>query len=318
MLSVQFGAQHKAQQGVSVTPNSNGETDYVSQALQLLTSSSARQPYQAGSYVSPYTDKLDSLINDILGSSYSGYDAENDQTYKQYKKTYLREADRAQQDVMGQYAALTGGVPSSSAITAASQAGNQMRGELADLLPQLAEADYDRYLSRLNTKRNQLSDLMDLENLAYGKYADEEDRRLTAWELDGDLQNEQIAKLLQAIELQDSRADRETAESDKAYDRVLTLLAAGIMPGDDQLQSAGVTSAEANKLMSYLTEKESENKDNVEPTFEEATEWLEEQGVTDLSALMTEEQFDRWNEKYGHYASYEDYVYDYALQRLSE
>lgn len=301
--------------GTDINPSA---PDYVSEALKLLTSTT-REPYKAGSYVSPYADRLDELIGELLNSSYGGYDSEKDETYKQYKKQYLREADRTQQDVLGQYATLTGGVPSSSAITAASQAGNQMRGALADIIPELSEADYNRYLSGVSEKRGQLSDLLALENLVYGKYSDEENRKLNAWESEGALQNDAISKLLSAIELQDSREDRADAKSDKAYERVITLLAAGVMPSADQLKLAGISSMEATKLMNYLADKDSSDSEggaDGESTYEDASKWLKEQGVTDLSALMDEAQFEGWNQKYGNYASYEEYVYDYALQRL--
>lgn len=308
-----------ADPGESNAPASGEEVDYVGQALELLASSS-REPYTPGTYVSPYANQLDSLINEILGSSYGGYNAEEDPIYKQYKKQYLREADRTQQDVMGQYAALTGGLPSSAAITAASQAGNQMRGELADILPQLAAEDYEKYLAGIDAKRGNLSDLLALENLAYGKFADEENRRLTAWEQEGQLQNEQIAKLLQAIELTDSREDRANAATDTAYSRALGLLAAGVMPSDAELANAGLSADAAKQLMEYLASGGSLSSNptgisgDPDVTYENALEYLKEQGITDAGGLMDEEQFAAWNGRYGRYSSYEDYIFDYIYQ----
>lgn len=291
--------------------------DYVSQALELLTTSS-REPYTPGEYVSPYTERLDSLINDILGSSYGGYNAQKDNVFRQYKKQYLREADRTQQNVLGQYAALTGGSPSSAAIAAASQAGGQLRGELADILPQLAEADYEKYLSGLDAKRSQLSDLLSLEKLSYGKFSDEENRRLAAWEQKGQLANDQIYKLLQAIELLDSREDREISASDREYGRMMDRLLAGIMPSNEQLEQFGISSDDANKFIKYFATVNSQNKtgntEDAEVTYENALEYLKEMGITNTDGLMNEEQFEAWNRKYGSYASYEDYVFDFIYQ----
>lgn len=293
-----------------------GTTDYVSQALQLLSAPS-KASYTPGTYVSPYADKLDALINDILGSSYTGYDPAKDSTFSQYKKTYLREADRTQQDVLGQYAALTGGTPSSAAITAASQAGNQMRGELADILPQLAEQDYENYLSGVDEKRGKLSDLLALENDAYGKFADDENRRLTAWEAENDQQNATISKLLQAVELQDSREDRETAKANSAYERAMTLLAAGVMPDSDALKAAGLSEENASQLLQkYLASSEaSSTSGDIDVNYETALDHLKDLGITDTSGLMDEEQFEAWNKKFRNYDSYEDYLFDYIYQR---
>lgn len=65
------------------------------------------------------------------------YDYENDPVWQAYKKEYLREGDRASEQTLGQTAAMTGGIPSSYAETAAQQANNYYAGKLADKIPEL-------------------------------------------------------------------------------------------------------------------------------------------------------------------------------------
>lgn len=65
------------------------------------------------------------------------YDYENDPVWQAYKKEYLREGDRAPAQTLGQTAAMTGGIPSSYAQTAAQQANNYYAGKLADKIPEL-------------------------------------------------------------------------------------------------------------------------------------------------------------------------------------
>lgn len=65
------------------------------------------------------------------------YDHENDPVWQAYKKEYLREGDRASAQTLGQTAAMTGGIPSSYAETAAQEANNYYAGKLADKIPEL-------------------------------------------------------------------------------------------------------------------------------------------------------------------------------------
>ena len=74
------------------------------------------------------------------------YDPDADPNWQAYQKQYRREGQRAAADALGQAAALTGGVPSSYAVTAASQAGDYYASQLSDKLPQLYRDAYNRYL----------------------------------------------------------------------------------------------------------------------------------------------------------------------------
>lgn len=83
------------------------------------------------------------------------YDAASDPVYAQYRKQYLREGKRATEDTMGAAAAMTGGIPSSYAVTAAGQAGNYYNAQLTDKIPELYEAAYNRYLNEFSMQQQQ-------------------------------------------------------------------------------------------------------------------------------------------------------------------
>lgn len=93
----------------------------------------------------------------VSGSAYAGYDPETDPAYSALRKQYLREADRGVEDTMGAYAGMTGGIPSTAAVTAAQQAGDYYRGQLADRQVELGEQDYSRYLADLDNQRDLLN-----------------------------------------------------------------------------------------------------------------------------------------------------------------
>lgn len=94
------------------------------------------------------------------------YSTEKDPVYEAYKKQYAREGKRATQDALGSAAAMTGGVPSSYAATAASQAGDYYASQAADKVPELYQQAYNRYL-------NELSQYNGDRGFKYGQYVDE-------------------------------------------------------------------------------------------------------------------------------------------------
>lgn len=94
----------------------------------------------------------------VANGAYGGYDASTDPAYSALKKSILRESDRSVEDTMGDYAGMTGGIPSTAAVTAAQETANYFRGQLADQQVALGEQDYNRWLN----DRNADMDLMNI------------------------------------------------------------------------------------------------------------------------------------------------------------
>lgn len=94
------------------------------------------------------------------------YDLESDEVWQNYKKQYTREGKRATEDVLGQAAAMTGGIPSTAAITAAGQAGDYYNAQMTDKVADLYEAAYNRHLGELQQYNADRS-------FAYGQHLDE-------------------------------------------------------------------------------------------------------------------------------------------------
>lgn len=124
----------------------------------------------APSYVNKYSDKIEDLSNAILNREAFSYDPYNDPLYSSYKKTYTREGQRAAADTLGQYATMTGGVPSTAAVAASQQAGNYYAAQLADKIPELQQLAYAMYVDEGNAQRNNLNMLTGLEQSDYQKY----------------------------------------------------------------------------------------------------------------------------------------------------
>lgn len=103
----------------------------------------------AGSYGDQYAGLLQ-------GPVYQGsfaYDPEKDPVWSAYKKQYAREGERAGENAMAQAAAMTGGRPSSYAVTAGQQAGNYYAGQMSDIIPELANDAYQRYIYEQQLKQ---------------------------------------------------------------------------------------------------------------------------------------------------------------------
>lgn len=83
----------------------------------------------------------------VANGAYGGYDASTDPAYSALKKSILRESDRSVEDTMGAYAGMTGGIPSTAAVTAAQETANYFRGQLADQQVALGEQNYNRWLN---------------------------------------------------------------------------------------------------------------------------------------------------------------------------
>lgn len=135
---------------------------------------------KAPEYTSQWDSIIKDLANQILNRDPFSYDYTTDPSYQQYREAYTREGQRAMQDTLGEVAARTGGLASSYAASAASQANNYYMAQLADKIPELRQMAYEAYLNNLSNQRSDLSMLMGLEDSDYSKYLN----ALSQWNTD--------------------------------------------------------------------------------------------------------------------------------------
>jgi len=126
--------------------------------------------FQGDSRMGKLLDRVDSF------PAFS-YDKDDDASYAAYKKAYLREGERASANALAQAAALTGGIPSTAAVTAATQAGEYYAARLSDKLPELYEDAYGRYLDEFSILGSKLSALQKREETDYARFLDENEFR---------------------------------------------------------------------------------------------------------------------------------------------
>lgn len=150
---------------------------------QLRTTYGGLKTSTGGSFSYDKQNAYESLLNEVTNYQPFTYDPATDPSYGAYKKTYLREADRATQDTMAQASAMSGGRPSTYAIGAAQQAGNYYRGQLNDALPALEQNAYARHLSDYEAKLSGLNSLMADREFDYNQYLQNWNNALTLYQL---------------------------------------------------------------------------------------------------------------------------------------
>lgn len=118
------------------------QSRYDGKAQELLDALMNRESFsyeEAPTYQSRYDAQIQERLQGLLDRPDFSYDVEKDPLYSQYRKQYVREGQRASADAMGQAAAMSGGLPSSYAGTAAGQAANYYNAQLTDKIPELEE-----------------------------------------------------------------------------------------------------------------------------------------------------------------------------------
>lgn len=208
------------------------------------------------SYENQYAEQQQALLDAIINRPDFSWSKEDDPQWSSYKKSYLREGDRATANALGQAAAASGGRPSTAALTAATQAGDYYATQLNDIIPTLYEQAYDRYLNEYNMSLQDLNAVNTQEQLDYAKYLDQlgqfnTDRNFAFNQYLSDfdiLQNQ-----LSALQGQDSvdynrwmdkvglYEQNQAEETDLARAQVDAILSAGGSPSADLVGTSGYT-----------------------------------------------------------------------------
>ena len=145
---------------------------YQGQQQQLLGDMMNYPQFQYQPYQNQYSEQQQQLLNDMLNYEKFSFDPETSPLYSSYKKQYSREGNRAMQDTLGSMAAATGGMPSTAAMSAASQANDYYMAKLGDRLPQIYQQEYNKYLQDFGMIGQKLGAVNDMEGVDYSRYWD--------------------------------------------------------------------------------------------------------------------------------------------------
>lgn len=122
---------------------------------------------------SAYDAEKDRIYDLISSYGEFDYNVYTDPLYQTYKDIYLTLGDEAYERALSENALRTGGVTSTSAISAASAAKNRYNKMLADKVPELYDMAYSKYRDGLDDLYARLAKAEGFEEREYQRYRDE-------------------------------------------------------------------------------------------------------------------------------------------------
>lgn len=146
------------------------ESEAVRQANALLQQHMNNRP---GAYQNQWKAQIDDYLNQIENREDFSYNFNEDALYNQYKDQYIRQGQMAMMDTAGQAAALTGGYGNSYAQNVGQQAYNQHLTQLNNIIPELQQQAYGRYMDEGQRLQDMYNMYMGMENQDYGRYQDD-------------------------------------------------------------------------------------------------------------------------------------------------
>lgn len=104
-------------------------------------------------------DRYDNLLDSLVNREKFSYDPKTDPRYQAAATQYTNAGKKAMEDTMGEYASLTGGLPSSAAISAGQGAQNDYNSRLSSLMSNYYDTALSEYQNDFNNDLNVLSAL---------------------------------------------------------------------------------------------------------------------------------------------------------------
>lgn len=224
---------------------------------------------EAPTYENTFAQQQKDLLDRILNREDFSWSKETDPQWSSYKKSYLREGDRATANALAKASAASGGRPSSHAVNAATQAGDYYATKLNDVIPTLYQQAYERYLDEYNMKLKDLNTVNQQEQLDYTKYLD----RLGQFNTDRGFayQNyaddyDRLRSQLADVQGQDQidyaryldEVSRQQTAQDSIRSQVDAILAAGGSPSANLVSESGYSSEYVKALEDAYRKQEAE------------------------------------------------------------
>lgn len=114
------------------------------------------------------------MLELILSRKPHSYDPKTDPAAQAARKTAAMNARTATQNTLGQYAGMTGGVPSTAAVSAAAQASNQALAQGADRVAELERLSFQNYQTEGQNMYNAYAAMQGAEGDAFNRKMQEE------------------------------------------------------------------------------------------------------------------------------------------------
>ena len=224
----------------------------------------------APTYENRYQQKQQELLDAALNRDPFSWSKETDPQYGSYKKTYLREGERATANALAQASAASGGRPSSYAVNAATQAGDYYATKLSDVIPTLYQQAYERYLKDYQMKLSDLNAVNQQEQLDYAKYLDQLGQFNTDRNFDynnylgeygrlqdylGNLQGQDNTEYNRYLGVLDEIREKQQQEQELSRSQIDAMLQAGASPSAGLIGKSGYESEYVKVLENYYKQQ---------------------------------------------------------------
>lgn len=154
---------------------SNGNYDGGKDGSEYNTNNKNYEIKNFSSYESPYQNQISEIAKKIKNKKEFSYDYENDPAFKAYYSLYQKLGDDAYERALYESALRTGGMVSTSAISAASGAKNHYNTMISERIPELFRDAYSRYTDEYERLYDELEMLSKLDETSYSRYRDKLD-----------------------------------------------------------------------------------------------------------------------------------------------
>lgn len=224
----------------------------------------------APSYENRFQQKQQELLDAALKRDPFSWSKETDPQYSSYKKTYLREGERATADALAKASAASGGRPSSFAVNAATQAGDYYATKLSDVIQTLYQQAYERYLKDYQMKLSDLNAVNQQEQLDYAKYLDRLNQFNTDRNFDynnylgeygrlqdylGGLQGQDNTEYNRYLGVLDEIREKQQQDQELSRSQVDAMLQVGVSPSAGLIGKSGYESEYVKALENYYKQQ---------------------------------------------------------------
>lgn len=246
---------------------------YAPKIDETLDKIGSFKPFEYGSapsYENRFQQKQQELLDAALKRDPFSWSKETDPQYSSYKKTYLREGERATADALAKASAASGGRPSSFAVNAATQAGDYYATKLSDVIPTLYQQAYERYLKDYQMKLSDLNAVNQQEQLDYAKYLDRLNQFNTDRTFDynnylgeygrlqdylGGLQGQDQTTYNRYLDVLDREREKQQAAQELSRAQIDAMLQAGVSPSAGLIGKSGYENEYIQALENYYKQQ---------------------------------------------------------------
>lgn len=246
---------------------------YAPKIDETLDKIGSFKPFEYGSapsYENRFQQKQQELLDAALNRDPFSWSKETDPQYSSYKKTYLREGERATADALAKASAASGGRPSSFAVNAATQAGDYYATKLSDVILTLYQQAYERYLKDYQMKLSDLNAVNQQEQLDYAKYLDQLRQFNTDRNFDynnylgeygrlqdylGGLQGQDQTTYNRYLDVLDREREKQQAAQELSRAQIDAMLQAGVSPSAGLIGKSGYENEYIQALENYYKQQ---------------------------------------------------------------